>query len=134
MIHPAILISTIVTIIGIIFIVIGLTKDFDGDSIGFGICIVLLSVLLGFGMLCTGIPWGEEMITYSIPDEIAKNEKIIFAKVDDKTIQTTEHSCFIADIKELRVKKTARKNAWGTRIEQTEKLSIVVNGETLEKK
>ena len=97
------IVSSIALIIGLTLLIIGLGNKSDG-FITVGAVTCLFSIFFGFILFGITIRCGEPTIEYLIP-EIARNESIIFAKVDDRTIETKEHKYFLANPQNIRIKK-----------------------------
>lgn len=129
--HPAIITCSAIMFIGAIIAFVAFLEDFY-DGLAVGIVIMLADLLIGFGIVCSGIAI-KEIVTIERPQEIAKSETTLFVKHNGQTMETGEHSFFIANEKDIMVKIVQGKNAWGEDV-NSPTYSIFVSNEILERK
>jgi hypothetical protein len=121
------IVSSIALVIGLTLLIIGLGNKSDG-FIAVGAVTCLFSIFFGFILFGITIRCGEPTIEYLIP-EIAKNESIIFVKVDGRTVETKDHKYFIANPNSLRIKKVSYVNSYGVSLPEMINYSFYIDGE-----
>lgn len=110
-------ISGIIIVFGVVLIIGGVANNFN-VAFPIGLVIVFFSLFLGFGILgnVVSVETKTEIIT---PIELVKGETTIFAKIDGKTFETTEHKFFSIDLKNLKVRRSIDINSYGVEIQNT---------------
>lgn len=105
--------SIICTVFSLILIFVGVVLDDDEDGmIGFGIILLIISVLFGWGVLALVAPidYKESII---VPTEMANTKYTVFVKIEGQTLTTTDAKFVNATEGSLRVKKTVGINSYG---------------------
>jgi hypothetical protein len=123
------IVSSVVLAIGVTLSIIGIVKETNGVSFfAPGLLTCAFAIFFGFILFGITIRCGEPTIEYLIP-EIARNESIIFTKVDDITIETKEHKYFLANPNSLRIKKVSYVNSYGVSLPEMIFYSFYIDGE-----
>jgi len=128
----AIILSGLGCLIGLIIFLIGLDEPDENISFS-GAAIGIVSLVLGFGIICGLMPVGKETYEILVPTEIAKSPARIFVKAgNEKTLETSDVTIYNANEKDIRVKRTDRHNAYGGKLDDS--YEIVLDDVMLEKK
>jgi hypothetical protein len=130
MISWILIVSSIFLVAGLMCVAIGLfTQDVTGGNlIGLGVVLFLFTILFGFGLFATVVECGEPTIEYIKP-EIARSDSTIFAKIDDKTIETKEHKYFLVKEQDIKIKKITHVNSYGVSLSDMIEYSFYIEGE-----
>jgi hypothetical protein len=138
----AIVISAIFLIFGISALVAGINQRIQQDAealIGMGTVTILLSVFMGFGVICHSIRTSEPEITFSSPcEKIARSDTTTYIKYTTggtsvQTFITDKHSFYIAKDEDIQIKRTTYKNIYGKQAWGSEVYEVIIENTKLEK-